>query len=446
MIPTPKDIFGKASEIKEVQHVEKRLIKEAMGAKSQDSLEIISKIIYFKPSLANAPVKENFPGFTHASAVHALVTPFLERLRDPDVSSSTMRKVKESLNRVAVGFSNNSSAKYDEVLPFVYATVAPFVHGKRVVGGGDDDLDNSDDEIDVPIQVSGGNSKRTAKDGGGKISIAVSTWTPSNLGAAGDQKSALDMKKKQKRALHRVIDGSDAPKLTGSSRHSPLKSSKTKKLNNPANACAVGFGLSFLNSSLKRSKIDVTDEKLCSMADPYLPLLTHCVRFSSDNQAVIQSLRCLGVLLRADLPSVTRSAKDLGPSILDHLTSSSAASNTQSDIVQSCFKALTLLISHPKFSSPTNHDSTIKPFEELDSPERTHDVSLPLTAPQMQGLLSLLHSAVREFDHHNSTFGLVKAILAKKFMSSEFYDLMDIILKLSVQSQKSTIRLVSKQK
>lgn len=431
-----KDIFGKASEIKEAQHVEKRLIKEAMGSKSQDSIEIISRTILFKPT---ARVEES------ASAVHALVTPFLERLRDPDVLSSTMRKVKECLNRVAVGFSSNPSAKYDEVLPFVFAAVAPFVHdGVKSTGYEDADLENSDDEAEAPIQVSKSNgSIRANGDSVRKTkteatnAVAVATWNPSNLGAAANQKSAMKLKTKQKKALHKVTDGDAAPKLTGSSRHSPLKS-RAKTLNNPANACAVSFGLTLLNSSLKRSKLDVSDDKLCAMADPYLPLLTHCVRFSSDNQAVLLSLRSLGVFLRMDLPSVPRAAKELGPSILDHLTTSSAASNTQSDLVQGCFKTLTLLISHQKFSSPT----TASPNDTKTPMSSDISETLPLSTDQMQALLSLLHSAVREYDHHNSTFGLVKAISSKRYVSSEFYDLMDIILKLSVQSQKSAIRLV----
>lgn len=437
-----QDVFGKASEHKEAQHVEKRLVKEAMGSKSLDSLEILARIIYFQPSLA-AETRGKDLNPTQSSSVHALVTPFLDRLRDPDVSSSTIRKVKECLHRVAVGFSTNYTAKYDEVLPFIYATVDPFVRGNtKLASELDADLENSDDEVEAPIQVSKSSGGRSTtinktKNEVGKA-IAVTTWTPSTLGAAESKRSAYDMKRNQKRALHKVVDGTAAPKLTGSSRHSPLKSSKAKTLNNPANACAVNFGLTLLNSALKRSKLDVSDEKLCAMADPYLHLLTHCVSFSSGNQAVVLSLRCLGVFLRMDLPSVPRAAKTLGPSILDHLTTAGAASNTQSDIVQGCFKTLTLLISHPKFSSsdmPSVDKDTKSPF--------TNEETLPLNSDQMQALLSLLHSAVREYDHHNSTFGLVKAISSKRFISSEFYDLMDIILNLSVQSQKSNIRLVS---
>jgi len=449
-----QDIFGKASEYKEAQHVEKRLIREAMGAKSQDSLEIISKLIHFKPSIATISAQKSLPGLAHASAVHALVTPFLDRLRDPDVSALTVRKVKECLNRVAVGFSSNSSTKYDEVLPFVFATVEPFVRGNmKPVDDEDADLENSDDEVETPIQVSKSNRMHRACGGSTmkaenevRKSVAVATWSPSNLGAAPDQKSALSIKKKQKSELHRVTDGVAAPKLTGSSRHFPLKSSRTKTLNTPANACAVSFGLTLLNSSLKRSKLDVSDDELCAMADPYLPLLTHCVSFSSDIQAVILSLRCLGVFLRMDLPSVPKAAKDLGPSILGHLTASGVATNTQSDIVQGCFKTLTLLISHQKFSSPTNQHSAAVSLDVAATSAGFNDSqTLPLTADQMQALLSLLHSVVREFDHHNATFGLVKAISSKRYVSTEFYDLMDIMLKLSVQSQKSSIRLQSSQ-
>ena len=442
-----QDVFGKASEIKEVQHVQKRLIKEAMGSKSQDSLEIIARNIHFKPSIIAVLVKKTLPGLSHASAVHALITPLLERLRDPEVSSSTIRKVKECLQRITVGLSNNPTANYDELLPFVFATVSPFVYGKMKPNNNEDNLDDSDGEEEAPIQVSKSGAREASKSKPredsktGPSSVAVATWNPSSLGAAESKRSALIAKKKAKRDLHKVIDGAAAPKFTGSSRHNSLQSSSSKTLNMPANACAVNFGLALLNSCLKRSKIDVTNVVHCSMADPFLPLLAHCMRYSSDNQAVVLSFKSLGFLLRMDLPSVPQTAKELGPGILDHLSSSGAASNTaQNDIVQGCFKTLTLLISHPKFASTIEHDDTVNSIEDTTE-QFVHNETLPLTADQMQGLLSLLHGAVRESEQHNATFGLVKAIAAKRYMSPEFFDLMDIVLKLSVQSQKQAVRL-----
>lgn len=424
-----QDIFGTSSEMKEAEHVEKRLIKEAMGSKSQDSLDIISKLILFKPSIATDS------DTLSKSATHNLCRPFIERLLDPEVQPSTIRKVKDCLNKIAYGLSNNPSATINEALPFIYATVAPFVFGEaRSPLDLDAELE-SDEEAETPLEVSktngttsGSNKKKKEKG----TAVAVSTWAPSTLDALENQRSALEMKRNQKRNLHKVIDGNSAPKLTGSMRHSAMKVSTAKLLNNPANASALIFGLTLLNSCLKRFKLDVMDETICSMADPYLPLLARYIRFSKDNNGIVLSLRCLGSLLRINLPSVPIIAQDLSPMILDHLTTWGAASNTQTEIVQGCFKALTLLFTHPNLASP---DCKIDP----DNPD-----NLPMSASQMRALVSLLHSAVMESEHHNATFGLVKAICSKKYVSAEFYDLMDIILKLSVQSQKPTVRLVSR--
>eukprot|EP00804_Cyclotella_cryptica_P001375 CCRYP_014133-RA/>CCRYP_014133-RA protein AED:0.02 eAED:0.02 QI:68/1/1/1/1/1/6/174/3100 len=426
-----QDIFGISSEMKEVEHVEKRMIKEAMGSKSQDSLEIISRLIIFKPSMATNVENRN------KSAAHVLVSPFIERLMDSEVSPPIIRKVKECLSRIAFGLSNNPSANIHEILPFIYATISPFVLGEeRKSSDLDLELENSDDEVETPLEISKSDGTRGDKGREKKTKgtvVRVSSWAPSTLGSEENQRSALDSKRHQHRDLHKVRDGITAPKLTGSLRQNPIKNSPARSLNNPAHASALIFGLTMLNSCLKRSKLDVSDEIICSMADPYLHLLLEYVRCSQDNNGVVLSLRCLGSLLQINLPSVSAIAKELSPMILGHLTKWGAASNTQTDIVQGCFKTLTLLFLHPKVSSPEHSKST------------DASCNLPLTSHQMQALISLLHSAVMESEHHNATFGLVKAICSVKYISYELYDLMEIILKLSVQSQKPSVRLQSSQ-
>ena len=420
-----QDIFGVSSEMKETDHVKKRLIKEAMGSKSQDSLEIISKLIFFKPSNATNENRANSPA-------HVIVAPFIGRLADQDVVPSTIRKVKECLNKVAFGLSSNPSANIKEVLPFIYETIAPFVLGQEERSNFRDELGNSDDDADVLLQVTKTKSSSNENLSRKKVKgspVKVSTWAPSTLDALESQRSALEMKRAQKRNLHKVTDGAAAPKLTGSSRHTPMKSA-AKLINNPANASALTFGLTFLNACLKRSKIDVSDSTTCSMAESYLHLLVRYVRFSQDSNGIVLSLRALGYLLRIDLPSVPEIAHELSPIVLEHLTAWGAASNTQTDIVQGCFKTLTLLFLNSNLSTS----------EHVDSNDQS--CKLPLSNHQMQALVLLLKSAVMESDHHNATFGLVKAICIKKYISPDFYDLMEIILKLSVQSQKPSVRLV----
>ena len=67
----------------------------------------------------------------------------------------------------------------------------------------------------------------------------------------------------------------------------------------------------------------------------------------------------------------------------------------------------------------------------------------PLTAVQMEVLVSILLAAVTDLEHHNATFGVIKAITSTKYTSPGYYDLMDVILKISVQSHKPTVRQVS---
>mmetsp|Transcript_24519 Transcript_24519/g.56037 ORF Transcript_24519/g.56037 Transcript_24519/m.56037 type:complete len:566 (-) Transcript_24519:1000-2697(-) len=66
-----------------------------------------------------------------------------------------------------------------------------------------------------------------------------------------------------------------------------------------------------------------------------------------------------------------------------------------------------------------------------------------LTDSQMNVLISLLQISVSDSEHHNTTFGLVKEIVSMRFLSPELYDMMDQILRLTVQSQKDPVRQLS---
>ena len=73
-----KGIFGSAIKIKEVEGVSKQFIKEASGGKSFNTLEIVSRMILFKPYLALSEIYEsNKNARGVASAGHTLVSPFL---------------------------------------------------------------------------------------------------------------------------------------------------------------------------------------------------------------------------------------------------------------------------------------------------------------------------------------------------------------------------------
>ena len=437
-----QDIFGSASEIKEADNVQKRLVKEAGGAKSHETLELMAKYILFRPSLAakagsNSPGAEEKDGNAPPSAVHAIISPLLERLRDPEVSTSTIGKAMECLNRVTVGLSRNNSVAAEEVLTFVYASVSPFVLGDamRTTGNFDDDSgdssgDDNDEDETKPLKIS--RTKKRQKKGSVSPSSQrdkekedrssaknVVKWHPSSAKAAVNEKMALEEKKREKMQLRKVIDGSSAPKMTGSSRYDAVVSTSHSSINDQAGASAVHFGLGLLHACMKKSKFNVHDETTLMMADPYVPMLTRCVRDCNDNKVILLSLKCLAFLLKMDLPSVEGNAEKLGTFILKLLTESGSVGDTKNEINQNCFRSLTLLLSLS------------------NKKEQFND---PLNEKQMQALVGLLLAALSESEQNTATFNLIKSIISRRHISPEFYDMMELILKLSVQSQNSSVR------
>lgn len=422
-----QDLFGTASDMKEIESTKKRLVKEAGGAKSLDSLEIISRMILFNPSTVDQT--------QHLSSIHILVEPFLARLDDPEVSSAVIGKVKEALSRIVMGVSQNPSVSPDEMFPFVYSTLSPYIAHERTLPEASEDFEESDDEHIKDLEVSRTNSlpKNTKSSNESKRSIVkVFNWAPSQLKIAKDNQDAYQIKMKEKLEQRKVHDGANAPKLTGSSRYDSLRS-KRKDLNSPAISCAVAFGLGLLHSHLKKKHSECS----ISMTDPFVKILYTFVKDSKDDNAVLLSLKCLQVLLRLDLPSVRTYSGLLADCILKIISKLSC--NTQNEMVQSCFKILTLLLSSDKNSALELHGGKMASAPKSTSYTAFADGAV-FSKNQMQVLISILQSALTDAEHHNSTFGVIKAVTSRQYISPEFYDLMDKILQMTVQSQKPTMR------
>jgi len=428
-----QDLFGTASEMKEVQDVQKRVIKEAVGVKSYDTLEMICKLINFDPSLRKS----------NTSSVHIIVRPILERLRLPDIDRTSIGKLKECLSRIVIGLSHNPTVKEQDVLPFIYSCVSPFIlsrtaHDEKELSDYSSDSESEDKTKDINISGKIKNPGRNQKQ---KKSTKVVTWRPSTLKSASDSSEAQSLRKKQKQDLHKVKDGANAPKLTGKSRYGATKMVTCNVLSDPAKSSEVIFGLALLQSCLKRTKIDKRESEVLAMADPFIDILTICVKISKNNEVTLLSLKCLTFLLRWELPSVQKVSARLGSYTVDLLTTSGSSSNTRHEITQGCFKILTFLI---KADTKIDGNDIKKISSNTDVTEdgKLNMENYLLNEVQMDSLISLLHTTVVDSEHQNATFGLIKAIVSSRYLSAEFYDLLEKILKLSVQSQKDTVRQV----
>ena len=144
-----QDIFGSASDIKEIESVKKQLIKESSGGKRFNILEIFARIILFKPSLAlSATDDPNKNARGVASAAHTLMLLFLKRLQEPDIQTSTIGKVKDFLNIIVIVLSHNTTFKAVELLTVVYISVSPFVYGGKPIKSNEHEEESDDIEIE----------------------------------------------------------------------------------------------------------------------------------------------------------------------------------------------------------------------------------------------------------------------------------------------------------
>jgi U3 small nucleolar RNA-associated protein 20 len=426
------DLFGTARERREAEGAKKRFVKEASGSKSNDAIELICRLLEFKPSLAAE--QESGP-----SAIHCVVMPLLGRLESQDTTAATIGRIRECLSRVIVGLSKNQSVTASEMFPFIYASVSPFIAAQNITQ--DDDSCSDDEEPDGRIVVSSDKRTNSPQKTEGRSESKpgkVVQWRPSALKISTSNRDARNTKDREHRELHRVRDGYNAPKLTGSERLRPTANTLSETLNNPASICAVLFGLGLLHSTLKKTKLS-NEPRTSEMVDPFIPLLTTCLCASKDDDVILLSIRCLVLLLRMPLPSVERCSTDVGAKVMDILTLSGSLTNLNQELTQSCFKVLTLLISKVDVQKRTD----VKTFDADHENALSSGQTLPLDPTQMQALISLLKGAVVDTDHHNPSFGLIKAITSRRYISAEFYDLMETCLELSVRSQKVAVRQVS---
>jgi U3 small nucleolar RNA-associated protein 20 len=443
-----EDLFGEANERRESRETSVRYVKEAGGTKSVHSVEIVCKIIAFTP--AGQPRD----GKRAQSSIHSIVSPLLERLRRPDVDLRMIRKVREVLSRVVIGLSNNKSVRTDQLFPFVYATIEPFI-GSDAIASVKQLAEYEDDSVadgeGTHIWVSG-RKQRTVVTEMSSVPKAgkVVEWRPSTLKASGSAATALEIRKEERRELLTVRDGTSAPKLTGSSRHGQIETFKSDRVNEPATISAVIFGLNLMNACLKRKEIRQGNESV-SMLDPFVPMLTACVCRCRDTDVALVALKCLLTFLRLDLPSIPTCAKSLGVQTLLLLSSAGSSKNQNHDLVQACFKTLTHLITTDSESdeSPDGSagqarttNSTLKASSDSEGVLRGLR-KMPLSSEQMRVLISFLQVSITETEQHNPALGLIKAILSRRYASPEFYDMLESILKLVVRSQKANLRYVS---
>lgn len=167
----------------------------------------------------------------------------------------------------------------------------------------------------------------------------------------------------------------------------------------------VYFGLSIFLTALKRNRFDTKSPEHLGMLDPFVNVVGNCL-YSNQTSIVVMGCKVLTVLCKLSLPSAPESVPVLVKQMFVIIKSSG---NTNSNLIQTCFKLLTVCIRDRTESTLTEH--------------------------QLTYIINLIRPDLEEPEKQTTTFALIRAIISRKFMAPEVYDLMENVAEIMVTSQ-----------
>ena len=212
------------------------------------------------------------------------------------------------------------------------------------------------------------------------------------------------------------------PRMTGAGRFvTTAKFERNSGASSAADIPMGRFALSLLLSGMFKGKLSLkTDALQREMADPFIPLLLRLVETTRESSLLSLSLRLLAAMLPLSLPIVPRIGQRISKAILLSVESSSrsSVSNEQltgkSELASSALKAATVLLRSCEF--------------------------IRISDDQLRALLMLLRKDLEKQTRQNATFSLLKAIVDRRLITAEVYDIIDDVARLLVTSLRPNAR------
>ncbi|GAA5994163.1 hypothetical protein JCM5350_006337 [Sporobolomyces pararoseus] len=174
----------------------------------------------------------------------------------------------------------------------------------------------------------------------------------------------------------------------------------------------VSFGLELFNSAFRKSQFDLDSPEIISRLEPLLSLVGNSL-YSEDPVVLARSMRATASLIRCPLSSRDKAAPVLVKQMMNVVERSGS---TESELAQSALRTLATVIRDCK--------------------------TVVLKEKQLTSLLELIAPDIEEADRQATLFQLLRAIMSRKFVAPEIYDLMDKVAEMLVTNQSTNVREV----
>ena len=172
----------------------------------------------------------------------------------------------------------------------------------------------------------------------------------------------------------------------------------------------VVLGLDLFNIAFRRGRFDVHDPQVASRLESMVAVIGDTL-YSHDTPVVVQGLKATAFIVKCPLKSIEGSLPVFVRQTLEIVRQ---AGNTESEIVQAAFRTLAVVI----------RDCTASQVKEKD----------------LIYLLEVLTPDLEEPSRQSAVFGLLRAIVSRKFVVAEIYDIMDQVAEIMVTNQAGQVQ------